>query len=359
VAADDPNAHHRDMTGSSALQITWPSTLPPLSMLAADPVADTDLTQIVAMYEACRQVLEFTGTPVIAQIQRTHLQHGWDGERPEVWVVRDDGVIVADLQIWTSTYENLDRAFLGLSVHPEHRGRGIGSALVEFGEARVRSMGRALTMAGTRESQVADERFADAHGYRKVMRGVLRRQVLADLDRTAVAAAVAEAMPRAADYEFVHVRDRIPDDLIDGMVAVESAINDAPRDEGTWDDEVPTVERLRAAEDGHRMRGLAIWTVIARRRSDGDVAGQTTVGVHPEAPEHGHQHLTAVRREHRGHRLGLLLKADMLDWLAAEAPEVATIDTDNAGSNDHMIGINELLGYHVVGAFWEREKKLD
>jgi len=52
---------------------------------------------------------------------------------------------------------------------------------------------------------------------------------------------------------------------------------------------------------------------------------------------------------HRGHRLGLLLKADMLDWLAETQPQVASIETWNAESNDAMIGVNEMLGYRVEG----------
>ena len=69
----------------------------------------------------------------------------------------------------------------------------------------------------------------------------------------------------------------------------------------------------------------------------------------PRARRHGHQHDTSVVRAHRGHRLGLLLKADMMRWLAEVEPQLQTIDTLNAESNDHMIGVNERLGYRVMG----------
>jgi RimJ/RimL family protein N-acetyltransferase len=54
-------------------------------------------------------------------------------------------------------------------------------------------------------------------------------------------------------------------------------------------------------------------------------------------------------RSHRGHRLGLLLKSDMMRWLGEAEPQLRTIDTWNAESNDHMIAINERLGYRVMG----------
>jgi len=46
----------------------------------------------------------------------------------------------------------------------------------------------------------------------------------------------------------------------------------------------------------------------------------------------------------------------MLRWLATDEPQVRRMDTWNAASNDHMIAINELLGYRVVahGITWQR-----
>ena len=62
-------------------------------------------------------------------------------------------------------------------------------------------------------------------------------------------------------------------------------------------------------------------------------------------------------REHRGHRLGLLLKAEMMRWLAEAEPQIATIDTDNAESNRHMIAVNERLGYRVVGRILQLQRR--
>ncbi|MBA2697351.1 MAG: hypothetical protein H0U61_01080, partial [Nocardioidaceae bacterium] len=56
---------------------------------------------------------------------------------------------------------------------------------------------------------------------------------------------------------------------------------------------------------------------------------------------------TTVVGSHRGHRLGMLLKATMLLWMRDANSGLETIDTWNAESNTHMIAINDALGCTV------------
>jgi hypothetical protein len=85
------------------------------------------------------------------------------------------------------------------------------------------------------------------------------------------------------------------------------------------------------------------------------LGGLTQVALDPGMPGWGHQLLTAVTRAHRGHRLGLLLKVTMQEWLAEAEPGVRRMQTWNAEANDHMVAINDELGYEVVATFraWE------
>jgi hypothetical protein len=82
------------------------------------------------------------------------------------------------------------------------------------------------------------------------------------------------------------------------------------------------------------------------------------VAVDVEQPARAHQHDTSVAAAHRGHRLGLLLKAEMVLWLAAVEPGVETVDTWNAESNAHMISVNEQLGYRVMGREVQYQRRL-
>ena len=86
---------------------------------------------------------------------------------------------------------------------------------------------------------------------------------------------------------------------------------------------------------------------IARHRQTGEVGGHTVVATHPLRPEVGGQGDTAVARQHRGHRLGLLLKIDMMHWLAEVEPQLKIIQTWNNADNTFMINVNEALGYRL------------
>jgi hypothetical protein len=133
------------------------------------------------------------------------------------------------------------------------------------------------------------------------------------------------------------------------MSEMVASINDAPLDDLDIEDEVFPPERIRTYEEAQRARGYRVHRVVARHRDTGELAGHTVVAVDSARPHLGYQHDTTVVQAHRGHRLGLLLKADMNLWLAESEPALRTVDTWNAESNDHMIAVNEALHYRWMG----------
>jgi GNAT superfamily N-acetyltransferase len=90
------------------------------------------------------------------------------------------------------------------------------------------------------------------------------------------------------------------------------------------------------------------YTMAAIHDATGQTVAFTEIGVEPDVPGWAYQDNTGVARPHRGHRLGLLLKTAMLEWLATAEPDVGKIITWNAAINDHMISINERLGFEVL-----------
>ena len=285
------------------------------------------------------------------------MRHGWDGEVGRYFLGCADGVPVGDVVVHTSEYDNLDLAWCDLSVHPEHRRRGHGTALLESAYDIARSMGRTVFGVDAWDSE-STTGFAAATGLPKKSQAVNRRQPLKELPPGLAQAVVDEALERAGDYELVRIRGLSPDDLLEQLAEVSAAINDAPLDDLELEDEAYPPERIRAYERAQEASGIRLHRLIARHRATGELGGHTVVAVDTERPWLGEQHDTAVAREHRGHRLGALLKADMMLWLADAEPQLETIDTWNTESNDHMIAINERLGYRAIGRGLQFQRRL-
>ena len=249
----------------------------------------------------------------------------------------------------------LELAWFTMRVVPAYRRRGHGTAMLSALESIADEMGRPLLGMDGFDTE-ATRAFAAARGYELKSAEVRRIQVLADApDPRPIRD---EALAQAGDYELVRVEGLAPDDLLRGIVDLTAAINDAPSDDLEWEDEVFSPERVRAYERAQIESGVRLRRIVARHRGTGELAGHTVAVVDSETPQVAGQHDTSVARAHRGHRLGLLLKAEMLLWLADVEPQITHIHTNNAASNRHMVAINDRLGYRPVARILEFQRRL-
>ena len=95
-------------------------------------------------------------------------------------------------------------------------------------------------------------------------------------------------------------------------------------------------------------RGEPLLTVVALTGADDTVAGWTRLVLPADAGEPARQLDPAVLPDHRGHGLGLWLKAAMLRRVRARWPAVAEITTGTADDNRHMLALNAALGYRPL-----------
>lgn len=330
-----------------------------LRITALDPDDTAGLEQYVAIVNAASALDSPWEHPrTVRQIDGL-LRRGWDGDAPLVFLARDDSTAVGVLELWVTDWDNVDLAWLWLVVHPDHRRRGVGSALLEHAFTTARELGRTKVGIDGWDSSDAPAAFAARHGFTWASQAINRRQVLSEVDRADVRRMYVDAAAAAHDYELVRIEGRTPDELLDQVAEMVAAINDAPLDELDLEDEVFPPERVRRYEETQALNGNRVYRLVARHRETGALAGHTVVAVEAERPAIGAQHDTSVVRAHRGHRLGLLLKAGMVLWLAEAEPTLETVDTWNAESNDHMIAVNEQLGYRVLGRGVQYQRRLD
>ena len=92
--------------------------------------------------------------------------------------------------------------------------------------------------------------------------------------------------------------------------------------------------------------------------ADGVVVAYTDLATTVHEPGRAYQWGTLVRRDHRGHRLGVAVKVANLRLLERERPDVRRVTTYNAEVNAHMIGVNEAIGFVPVARLGDFQKRL-
>ncbi|HZI97998.1 MAG TPA: GNAT family N-acetyltransferase [Actinomycetales bacterium] len=330
------------------MQLTW---------LDPDRLTDRDVAAAVALLEAARVVdypHELGPTPTTFTAD---LQHGWDGDPAAVALAtQDDGRVVGVLGVQLPRWDNTHMVYLEVTVDPELRRQGLGRQMFDAGVERGRADGRTLVVAGSFDHN-AGPAFLKSVGLDRACDDVQRRQDLLTLDRAELDRRFGEVEGRARGYELVHLQGTTPDEMLDGVARMTEVINDAPLDDLALEDEVFTPARIRAFEAAQVAHRRRTYRIVARERGTGVLAGHTMVAVDADRPWFAEQYDTSVLRAHRGHRLGLVLKIEMLRWLRVTEPQLRTLDTWNAASNAHMVAVNEALGYRVIAraSEWQRQ----
>jgi GNAT superfamily N-acetyltransferase len=309
-----------------------------------------DGKRVDACYELFRETREADDPDAPLMPPRVFLgwlQVGFMGDPRETWLLEDEAGIGGWYLLELPGRDNGHLGLLVLSVRPRRQRHGLGTALLRHAAGRAAADGRKL-LAGLVWADSPGEAFAQASGAAWGLNEIRRAMDTDALPPERREGLRDAAQAASAGYSLVSWAGPTPEQHLDQVAVLNRAGDDAPHDpsrqELTWD-----AARVRATDQRAAVHGMKPYTVMACHDATGEPAGLTMVEVGPEQPEWGFQALTAVARDHRGHRLGLRLKLAMLDLLARQEPQVRHIMTSNAETNGHMIGINEALGYHVIG----------
>ena len=299
-----------------------------------------------AAWGAALDIDDADGPRMKGQVLSAWLRQGFTGDPAQAWYIPGTapGSVVGWCRLELPDLENRDRAELLIVVDPAARRQGLGTDLLRHAAERAGAAGRSVLGGEVRDGSAGDA-FAVATGAAPGMAATMRRLDLRTVPAGKFARLRAAATAAATGYSLVRWTGRTPPEYRESLAGVLNAYADAPHDEGyeagAWDG-----ERVRERADVPlQAMGVRIYTIAAGHDASGELAAMTQLSVAPDSPKWGHQGLTAVTRQHRGHRLGLLVKTAMLDWLAETEPAIEQIDTGNASSNDHMIAVNDALGF--------------
>ena len=323
---------------------------------------DAGFAQWFAVVRASER-LERPGEPGWLLHEQREASRSDDDVRKEVLAAVDGDRVVGAARLELPVSDNLHLCEHVLVVHPDERRRGIGRVLDEEVVARARADRRdtLLTMCDEppgHEGRSAARRAALALGY-DVVQEEVRRDLDLPLDPQRVRELRERCLPYARDYELRTWWDRCPDDLAEDCAQLHQAMStDIPKDEMDWREEVWDVERLRRREQQSAAADRTCVGAGAVHRPTGRMVAFTSMAVPRSSRERAYQWGTLVRREHRGHRLGMLVKIAALQELAASDPAPRFVSTWNAQENAPMIAVNDALGARTNGRIAALQKRL-
>lgn len=328
---------------------------------------------------------EILGTRDLAYAADELLPRWHDPYSPKTLLVaRIDGRIVGRGIYETEIAQGAKAAWLTIEVLSGYRRRGIGSAffarLSALAAADGRSVLQSFAMHGP-SSATALHGGGALHaptGFGSVPRNdpgvrflVARAFTLEQvarcsrldlpLDATVLAGYCANATRAAGrDYRVVTWEGRTPPEWRADLALLHQRMStDAPfagleQEEDPWDENrIDSLDLL--AESGPRRTMIA----AAVHAGSGRLVAFTELGISAASPSRPvAQQDTLVLKEHRGHRLGMLVKTANLLSLSDRHPGHPSVVTFNAEENRPMLAVNEALGFVAIGSegAWKRAR---
>ncbi|WP_182354192.1 hypothetical protein [Flaviflexus huanghaiensis] len=215
----------------------------------------------------------------------------------------------------------------------------------------LRAPSSELTLARTRYSD-----FLEGAGFVLTQTETCSRLPL-PVDDTVAATLTAEALEKADGYRTVSWAGPTPEEYRHDLVTLISAFQLDMPTAGIVQSEINfDVDRL--VEGDRRLKALGITSLmtVAQHIDTGHLVAHTRLDLLPDSRA-VIQEDTLVLNEHRGHRLGLLIKMENLRQLKMLAPEKTFIQTWNAGENAWMWSINERMGFrpHSYAGQWQKD----
>ncbi len=299
-------------------------------------------------------------------------------QRIRLFAVRQDGEIVAyGFLVW-STEPDTRVTWLDPAFHPDHHySPDIATLLYDHVEAEARASKRPILQLGElHHSNVPGPRLESPTGFGSLPREevavrfflernyrleqIIRMSVLnLPVPPETLEGQLARAMERAgSDYRVHTWTNPTPERWVEDIAIIMNRMStDAPHGDLDIEEEPWDAERVRQRDERRvKARRQALIAAVEHIPSGRLVAynGLSMSATDPARPVH--QAETLVLKEHRGHRLGTIVKIANIQHLARVNPEAPVIFTDNAEENRPMLDVNEAVGFEPVAyqAAWKK-----
>ncbi|KAA9110785.1 GNAT family N-acetyltransferase [Microbacterium rhizomatis] len=290
-----------------------------------------------------------------------------------VWLAVQDGETIGRVGVDIPLEEDSKVVFWRIELLRSSWGRGVGTAGHALVERVAREHGRTVLQSWTSHPDAPGPRLSPPTGFGSIPDDHAARfyrrhgYSLEQVERNS-ALDIHEALPRlrdlhaealaaSGDYRIVQWFLPTPPEFVAGYGWMKSRmITDAPAAAMEFDEEEWDAARLRRHEAIYLDAGRPMQVTAAQHIATGELCAFNELVIGSDLTEATHQEDTLVLAEHRGHRLGLLVKcAALLAWrdFAPDSPRVLTY---NAEENRPMLDINEAMGFVPIayGGAWKK-----
>lgn len=301
----------------------------------------------------------------------------WHSQVDRTWVghvAKREGEVIGASILMFANEESATSGNLDLVMDPRRWDRSLAQALLDHAENEARSRGRSSLQAWTLHpvaktaqmlvpqtgwGAIAPTKLSDllaANGY---MLEQVERNSERYLDNTdGLAETLSDATAHAgSNYRLVTWTLPTPAHLREGYADVISRMaTDAPSGALDIDEELWDAERIIRRDRKFAEAGRTVSVAAVEHVPSGRLVAYNELVVGEDRSAVTHQFGTLVVREHRGRRLGTIVKcANLLRWknIAPHSPKVSTF---NAEENRPMLNINEGIGFTPASyaAAWQK-----
>ncbi len=364
-----PCEHGKRILGEGRLarKTTGPGALDISTLVVVDirPVDVHDDVEFSRFYEIMRdaETYQRPDPPMWSEHEcQVMFRREEPGETWESYAAYDGDEMVGVGVLARTLLDNTDKAFLDVGVAPTDRGRGIGSALVEHLTERAVKHGRTVLL--TQANVPADERethpyvrFAARHGF-SLANVEVRRELPLPVSQQQLTDWAQQAAPHHQGYRIETFVDDLPEELVESFCYLSNQlVLDAPTGEIDFEADSMTPEAFRIRQAKIKEQGRTMYETLAID-DKGEAVAQSTLAVPADVPSKVYQWGTLVRKDHRGHRLGLAIKVRNLRAVQDAFPDRTKVVTTNSEDNDNMVAINVLMGFAPVEILTEFQKKI-
>ncbi len=262
-----------------------------------------------------------------------------------IWHGEDEAMVGHAGVFFSGQDSGNDPAYFTIQVDQNYRRNGIGSAFLRKIVETATEQDRKILRVQTNDRCPPGEKFITPTGADIVHMGHFNILVLKDVEKSLINSWLGLPVQGSRELTVGNWEGITPEHRIQEISDFYQVIYEAGREQHGHSAYRFTPEDVRKGEKVSISMGKKSYAIYAADAESDKLLGLTKISWYPSRPSVVSQGYTAVLPDARGRGIGRRLKAEMLQKVFRDMPEVEHMKTGNADNNDAILKINSELGF--------------